>query len=636
MPRFPIRLSEKTTMSIVRSSLCSIILLFCVVPGIADESTSEINRGHRLLEESSQSSELQPGDVVEALAFNNLDGEAVYLQDCVKQGPTLFVFMSTQCPLAKRYTARLNRLHESYAEKGVTVIAVFPNSDETDESISAYLDKVKYPFAAVRDIGGYITQRFGATMTPQAFLVDKDSRLRYRGAIDDNRYEDRVKERHLATALDAVLAGREVDEPSTKALGCSIHQEFDENSITYTGHIARILQDNCQSCHRPDQVAPFSLTNYEEAKRWQTEIQAYTHERLMPPWKASPGFGEFKNDVSLSEDEIWLIAKWVEQGTPLGDPSELPPAPKFNDGWAFGEPDLIVEMPEEYVIGPEGEDDYRHFIVPFEAGQDKFVEAIDVRPGNRAVVHHVIAYVDTSGKARELDAQDPGPGYTRFGDTGFEPASFIGGWAPGNAPGKTPPATGNWLPKKCDIVLQVHYYRTGVEERDRTKIGVYFSKAPRPVPVRTSLAINTKFVVPPGAKRHVVHAERTIKESSYLFGITPHMHLIGETMKVTAHKPDGTVVPLVKIDDWDFNWQITYDYSKLLHLPAGTKVRLEATFDNSPENPNNPNDPPKPVGWGEKTTDEMCIAFLNLLNESEYDPVKQARRGNGKTLTSAK
>jgi len=238
----------------------------------------------------------------------------------------------------------------------------------------------------------------------------------------------------------------------------------------------------------------------------------------------------------------------------------------------------------------------------------------------------VIAYVDTSGKARELDAADPGPGYTKFGGVGFDPASTIGGWAPGNTPVKTPPATGHWLPAKCDIVLQVHYYRSGVEERDRTKIGVYFSKKDRPVAVRTSMAINTKFLLQAGKKENTVTAQREIKESSYLFSVTPHMHLLGETMEVTAHCPDGTVIPIVKIDDWDFNWQATYHFRELQLLPAGTKVKLVATFDNSAENPNNPNNPPKNMRWGDKTTDEMCIAFLGLIKESEYDPTTQSRR----------
>ena len=369
----------------------------------------------------------------------------------------------------------------------------------------------------------------------------------------------------------------------------------------------------------------FALETYQDVVTWQTEIEAYTRARLMPPWKASPEVGHFSNDLSITDDEIKLIAKWVADGTPKGDDRDMPPTPKFNDDSALGLPDMVVQMPETYVIGPEGEDDYRHFVIPYEASEDRYVETIDVRPGNRSVVHHVIAYVDTSGNARKLDAEDPGPGYTRFGDVGFKPVSALGGWAPGMQPIKTPRGTGRWLPKKCDIVLQVHYYRSGFEEQDRTTVGLYFSGSPHPVKAESKVVINHKFRIPAGADCHEVRAESEIKQASYLYGITPHMHLIGESMSVTADLPDGSKLPLIRIDDWDFNWQTTYRYRDLQLLPAGTKVKLVARFDNSAENPNNPNSPPRKIGWGEKTTDEMCIAFLGLVREADYDPKSGSR-----------
>jgi hypothetical protein len=287
---------------------------------------------------------------------------------------------------------------------------------------------------------------------------------------------------------------------------------------------------------------------------------------------------------------------------------------------------MIVEMSEPYVIGPEGEDDYRHFVIPYEHGEDRYIEAIDVRPGNRNTVHHVLLYVDQSGRARELDAEDDGPGYSRFGGIGFEPISSLGGWAPGNRPTKTPPNTGAWLPPKGDIVMQVHYYRTGVEERDQTRVGLYFSKSPRPVRTHVGMVINTEFELPAGKGDCEVTGERTIEHPVYLFSITPHMHLLGRTMQVTAHLPDGKVQPLVRVDDWDFKWQTTYHLRELLLLPAGTRLEMQATFDNSAANARNPHDPPQPVRWGEKTTDEMCICFLGLVPASQYDHTTFSRR----------
>lgn len=619
--------------------LCVLLVFAFAAPLSAEDAKTQIDQQRRLLSEASGDLPLGSGaQVSDDLRFNDISGNPHYLVDDLSNGPAVFVFLSTKCPVAKRYSTRLNELHSKFAANGVALYAVYPNSDETDEGLAEFVKAAGFKFPVVSDPTGYLVRELGATMTPQAFIVDQYSVIRFRGAIDDNRYETRVRNNYLGDALSAVLNGQSVQQPAVDAVGCTIHLDQPAaKELTYSSHIARILQDNCQACHRPDQVAPFALTNFEEANRWKTEIKEYTQSRLMPPWLASPRFGHFQDDPSLSTEEIAMIANWVDQGAPRGKEKLTPPSPRFNDGWAFGEPDLVIEMPEEYVVGPEGEDDYRHFVVPYEYTKDRFIEAIDVRPGNRAVVHHVLAYADKSGKARELDAADPGPGYTRFGDVGFDIVSALGGWAPGNDAYKTPVGSGRWLPKECDIVMQVHYYRTGVEERDKTKIGLYFSKDPNPVPVRGDMAINHDFVVPAGEKNYEVRAECKIDEPSYLFSVTPHMHLIGTTMEVIAERPDGVVLPVVKIDNWDFNWQITYRLQEFEYLPAGSVVKLVATFDNSADNPNNPNHPPKDVGWGEKTTDEMCIAFIGLLKESEYDPERPGRREDeGKVVTQKK
>ena len=610
-------------------SVCVILTVLLTISATAraDDGDRTIRDGHNLLQDAPGRPTLAVGRRVPSLAFHDVEGTTVRLEEDLKNGPVAFVFLSTTCPLAKRYVERLKRLHQNYKPRGVTLVAVFPNADETLEGVRKFVATAGFTFPVARDLNGYVARRLGASMTPQALLVSQEGILLYRGAIDDHRYENRVRESYLANALGATLDGKPVERSETRAMGCSLHlaEPEGDGDITYSGHIARILQDNCQSCHRAGEVGPFPLTNYEEARRWRKEIKAYTSKRLMPPWKASPGFGEFRNDSSLSDKEIALIAKWVDAGAPRGKPEDTPPAPVFPTGWAFGQPDLIAEMPEEYVIGPEGEDDYRHFVIPYEHDHHRFVEAIDVRPGNRATVHHVIAYIDTSGKARELDAADPGPGYTRFGGPGFKPASVIGGWAPGNLPIKTLPGTGRWLPKQCDIVLQVHYYRTGVEERDRTRVGVYFSRQARPAPARSGVVANRDFSVPAGAKRHEVKASLEVKEPVYAYSVTPHMHLLGQSMVVTATRPDATVVPLIRIDAWDFNWQTTYHFRELQPLPTGTRIDVVATFDNSDANPNNPNHPPAVVSWGEKTTDEMCIAFVGWLRQSEYDPESRSR-----------
>jgi mono/diheme cytochrome c family protein len=508
------------------------------------------------------------------------------------------------------------------SEQGVSVIGVFPNHEDDLELVAKHAGVMRFTFPVVRDAHAYLAQRLGATMTPQAVVCDGEGILRYRGAIDDNRYENRVTQRYLHEALLAIRDHQPLPNAETKSLGCSIHRTnaAELAEVTYTQHIARIVQDNCQSCHRPGQVAPFSLTNYDEVKTWATEVNAYTQSRLMPPWKAAPGYGKFKHVRRVSEEQLELIDRWVKGGTLEGPQADMPPNPTFNDQWALGEPDLVLEMPEEYTIAPEGEDDYRHFIIPTSFDKSMFVKATDVIPGNRKTVHHVIAFVDTSGKARELDAADPGPGYTRFGDVGFEPVSGLGGWAPGSEPATTPVGTGFWLPPGADIVLQVHYYRTGIEEKDRTKVGLYFSEHPNPVAMEMGIAINPKFMIPAGANRHKVEACWAVEKPVYAVSVAPHMHLLGKEMKVMATLPCGRVEQLIWIQDWDFNWQGSYEFETPMLFPAGTKVDVVAYFDNSADNPNNPNSPPKPVGWGEKTTDEMCIAFVAHVDASKWQP----------------
>jgi mono/diheme cytochrome c family protein len=388
--------------------------------------------------------------------------------------------------------------------------------------------------------------------------------------------------------------------------------------ITYSGHVAAILQKNCVPCHRPSEVAPFSLTGYEDAKKRARLIAAVAKSRLMPPWKAD-SHGEFRNERRLTDEEIAALETWANTGAPPGRKKEIPLPPQFTSGWHFGKPDAIIQMPESYRLEPEGRDVYRCFVIPTGYDEDRYITALDFRPGNRAVVHHIIAYADTTGAARGLDAQDPDPGYhTTGGGPGFLPAGWLGGWAPGNAPSMTPEGTGILLPKGADIVLEVHYNKNGKWETDRSRVGLYFAKKPVDKRIRVLAVINGIFRIPPGDADHVVKASAPVRENITLLAVTPHMHLLGRQMTVTAEWPDKTTKQLVHIPGWDFNWQITYEFKEPIRLPGGSQLRLVARYDNSESNPRNPNRPPKEVRWGEQTTDEMCIAFAGYTVDSEH------------------
>jgi len=606
--------------------------------------------------------ELQPGlnglkigDSVRLSYLKTIQGQGISFDELVAKGPVAIVFMAAKCPVSQRYTLRLNRLHEEFSSRGVTILGISSNKNESLKELVRYAYDTGYKIQLVKDTDGEIARQIGATMTPQVFVVDQQSILRYRGAIDDDRYENRVKNHYLQDALNALLNKRPVPVSSTQAFGCTVHlpeQGSSVDVVNYADHIAAILWNNCQPCHSPGQVAPFALLTYEDAETWSTEIAHYTQARFMPPWKPVAGFGEFKNERRLSDEEIALIARWVETGSPPGDLKKLPPPPAFSSGWPLGEPDAILEMQETYEIGPEGEDEYRNFVIPTNFDRDMYVQALDIQPGNRNVVHHALVIADLTDDSRKKDAQDPKPGFAQImaGGPQSQPKSwrqklkdkwqnliqgqkpkakqrrqvvYINGWLPGMTPNVLPKGTGALLPKGKDVVLLMHYYRTGKVEQDRSKIGLYFLDEPNPTRVYTRDISKRNFTIPAGEKRYELKPRGTLKEDIYLVGIIPHMHFIGREMKVTAMLPTHEEIPLVWIKDWDFNWQDFYHYKELLFLPKGTEIRVNANFDNSAANPRNPNDPPIAVSYGYNTTDEMCAARLIYVKGSDYDLSRQ-------------
>lgn len=379
---------------------------------------------------------------------------------------------------------------------------------------------------------------------------------------------------------------------------------------TYAADIAPILNKQCVECHRPGEVAPFSLIGYENAKKWAPMISLVTASKRMPPWKAVHGFGEFKDERILSEAELASINQWADAGAPRGDKSMEPAPPKFASEWVLGEPDLVVQPAKAFSLGAEGNDVYRNFVIKTTYAETKWVRAIDVRPGNPKVVHHVIAFLDYGSRAQGLESRtrDGEAGYASGGGgIGFPPDGSFGGWAPGVRPRTSAGDVAFELKPGGTIVMQVHYHKSGKPETDRTRIGLYFSpKKPERV-LKLAWLANPLFRLEAGKKDQEVKLRLPIPADITLYALMPHMHQLGRTMKATAELPDGSVKPLIWINDWDFNWQLTYPLKEPLRLPKGTIVNIEATYDNSADNPRNPNSPPKPVTWGEQTSDEMFL-----------------------------
>lgn len=553
-----------------------------------------------------------------------LDGRVIQLA-ANEGGVTALVFYSTECPISNAYSPTLNALRAEFDDGSLKLVGLCVDPDLEDEAIAQHAREYQVSFPTARDRDGSLARRLGVTVTPEAVLIDAQGRIRYLGRIDDQyaarqRRNANPRTRELHDAIAAVLVGCEVVQSRVEAVGCPLPEvEKGEVEPTYAGEVAAILRNHCVGCHMPGEVGPFALETYEQARKRAHDIAAVVEDRRMPPWKPVPGVGPgFLHDKSLAETEIKTLVAWAEQGAPGGDLLKLPPRESEPHGpWKLGTPDLILELPESFAVPADGEDVYRCFVIPTGLKEQAAIAAVEYQPGNRAVVHHMLGYVDTKGQARQKDAAEPGPGYTCFSGPEVEVTGDLGGWAPGNEPNFLGDGIGRVLPANSDVVVQVHYHPTGKPETDRSRIGLYVLRTKLRQSHQVIAAVARDLVLPAGHERIEIGAELTLPVDVSAHSVTPHMHLLGRDMRVWVERPDGSTTDLIRIDDWDFNWQNTYYFASPLDLPKGAKVKLSAHFDNSSSNPRNPNSPPREVRWGEATTDEMCIAFLGVTKKGQ-------------------
>ncbi len=545
-----------------------------------------------------------------------LSGKTLTLSSLKGRKAVVLVFAGIECPRSTASEARLGDLAKTYGAQGVAFYVINSNWSESVEAIEERVKRVGFPVPVLKDGQNRVADLYKVDIQPTAILLDGDLKLRYRGLIDDHKTEELAKHHYLREALEALLAGKAPETSETKALGCAIQKvgagSVLSSGVSYTKHVARILNENCVTCHRQGQVAPFSLETYEKAKAWSYEISNTAQQRSMPPWKPVTNHGLYYNERRLSDDDIALLQKWHAGGAPLGDLKELPPAPKFSDTWMLGKPDAVLKAEGGFELKAKGRDEYRCYVIQNPFDEDKWVTGIEYRPGNPRSVHHIIGYLDMGGASEKKDATDPLPGYRSDGSgPGFMPSGSLSGWAPGNQPRMLVDGVSRRLRKGERLVLETHYHKTGRVEKDEgAQVALYFAKEPVKRQLRVATVINTLVNIPPGAEDHKMTALWIVPQDLHAYDVMPHMHLIGRTVSMTATFPDGTSRDLVVIKDWDFNWQETYQFKEPIKLPRGTRVKLEARYDNSAKNPNNPSNPPKTVRWGEQTTDEMCIGFV--------------------------
>ncbi|HSE97435.1 MAG TPA: cytochrome c, partial [Blastocatellia bacterium] len=395
----------------------------------------------------------------------------------------------------------------------------------------------------------------------------------------------------LGLACGLILAGVFLSQTSGSADRAAA-------SVTFTSDVAPILFKNCAVCHRPGEAAPMSLLSYKEVRPWARSIKEVVLERRMPPWYADPRHGEFSNDRRLSQKEIDTIAAWVDGGAKEGDPNNLPPAPKFIEGWSIGKPDVILSMTEEYKVPAEGVIPYKYFAVPTNFTEDKYVQFAEIRQGNRSVVHHVIVSVREPG-----DEPLPRPGEIRLeaqtGDTqrqnnqssprrGNSADGRLIGWAPGEDPLILRPGQAKLIKKGSMLIFQVHYTPNGEPATDRTSIGLIFSRTPVEKRVITAGAVARNLEIPAGHANFEVKATFAFKEDSHIDSLHPHMHVRGKDFEYRLVYPDGTSKLLLSVPRWDFNWQLTYFFKEPVAAPKGSRLECVAHYDNSPKNKFNP------------------------------------------------
>ena len=415
---------------------------------------------------------------------------------------------------------------------------------------------------------------------------------------------------------------------------------------TYTRDVAPILYKNCTSCHRPGEIGPMSLLGYANTYPWTKAIAARVSADTMPPWHADPSTGEFLNDRRLDPKDKATLLAWIANGAPEGDPKDLPAPPRYADGWTIGQPDAVVKMGEDYPIPATGTIAYQYFEVPTNFAEDRWVTAYEVRPGNRAVVHHVIVYTKLPPPAAPPQRAEGQPARPRpqpvlsmpeeqtkipAGQTGGEPlpedqrkplgpndrpapkglSGTIGGYVPGNGARVYRPGMAMRLPAGSSIVFQMHYTSIGKATTDRTSIGFLFSKEPPKTPLAGTALINGSLHIPAGASDYRVDAEMTINRDITLYGMLPHTHVRGKRWTYEVIYPDGRTQTILSVPKYDFDWQTDYEFRQPVKLPKGSKLHAVAWYDNSASNKSNP-DPTKDVWWGDQTFEEMMFTGLTF------------------------
>jgi peroxiredoxin len=544
----------------------------------------------------------------------------------------VLAFITTAGPASDRIVAELQRLARRFSPLEVLFLGIVTDGPKTAESAADRAIQGRLPFPILLDPSRSASRQAGVRSTSEAVVLGADGQVFYRGRIGadselDRHGGPRSRINALEMAIEATLADEMPVVATTEPSGPPLPATKDErdanaSEVTFSADVAPILWKNCVRCHRPGEVGPFSLLTYRDAAKRAGFIYDVAASGRMPPWKPLPGVGVFVDAARLSATEIETLRRWVDGGCEPGNPAELPAPPRFSTGWQLGQPDIVLTMPETYVVPAGGPDIYRSFCLPVSLDRDVTVNGIEFRPGNRRVTHHSRIYFDDTGDARRRDDADIEPGFGgRLGaGGGFElPYPGLGAWTPGMTPRFAPDGVGRAIRRGSDIVLQIHYHPSGKPETDRSSIGLYIARKPTTMTMSGYTLCTDRIDIPAGEKRHRIILSTRLKADVHLYTVVPHAHYLCREIRLAATIPDATTLPLLWITDWDMDWQDQYRYAKPVRLPRGTVLTLAAYFDNSADNPRNPNKPPRRVRYGVETKDEMCACHLEFVCDDAAD-----------------
>ncbi len=595
---------------------------------------------------------------VEHLGLRSLTGDAISFAESL--GPdgraVCFAFLHPACPLAQEYAPVLNVLADEFGGEGIRFVGVVCEADDVG-AIEAYRRDFGITFPLRLDTDFTLAETLDATVTPEVVLVDRDRRIRYAGRIDD-RYKVRGvmtpgdADPELRTAILDLVAGREVGEPRTKAVGCPLDRPErpaastvpGEARVTFYRDVLPFLHARCQRCHSPGQAGPFSLLTYDDAVDWiETGLEEIAARR-MPPAQIESDL-DFLVTKPPTAAEVAMLRAWVAADKPEGDAAQTPKLVPFPDYTVFqedlGPPDIVLEQPEPTQLGAHGTDLYRNLVLPLDRDEDLRVRAIQFLPGNRKIVHHaLIGHLPREVAEEAIRAHGGRDGFShpddRAGgfqdshgigfrvppvrDDGQPRAAFLTGFVPGVRATVAPADTAFVIPAGCDISVQAHYVRTGKLETDSSRVGIWLQKQP-PRKVMNMIYLSGDFaVVPPGVTDYHVSGDWTLPVDADFVGVVPHTHRLARWVELRAHVP-GQEQPLLilRVPQWDYNWQSPYDLRKPMRFPAGTRFEVECSYDNSTANPRNPFDPPQNVWHNETINDEMLLPMFTFASERPID-----------------